>query len=155
MTTGVTKNWVAQQAAKASAPVVEGWKDGALTIFVEGRPRHFKGSMHVTAKLGHTQRLRERTATRILMAVPSITRVPLWGSPALPKHVHFTVYWRSAFDGDDNLRLVCSAAKDALMDMKIIDDDADARGHRFTYEQTVSRKAGSVHGIAVKVELLT
>lgn len=161
MTSGVTKEWVAQQAAKATYPVVEGWEDGALSIFIAGRPRHFKGSTHVNAKVGHTKRLRERTANRLWMHHVKVGRggnfaTGFWPwTPAQPKRVTFTVYWRSSFDGDDNLRLVCSAAKDALKDCGLVDDDRDSSGHVFLYAQAKpTRKAGAVHGIAVRVELL-
>lgn len=157
----VSKEWVKQQAAKATYPVVEGWKDGALSIFIAGRPRHFKGSTHVNAKIGHTKRLRERTANRLFpwQRMVSVVRgmtIPPWPwTPAQPKRVTFTVYWRSSFDGDDNLRLVCSAAKDALKDCGLVDDDRDSSGHVFLYEQAKpTRKAGAVHGICVRVELL-
>ena len=163
MTAGVTREWLAQQAAKAGAPVKEGWKDGALTVFVPGAPRHFKGKGNRYTVSKHTKEWRERTAVRLLEhRLPGAHLEPWPWKPEQPKRITFTVYCRNAFDGADNLRLVCSPVKDALgprgprkPGMGLIDDDRDSSGHEFHYQQTVTRKAGSVYGIAVRIEMAT
>lgn len=153
-------------------PVHEGWKDGALTIFVPGKPTHYKGKGHRYAVSQHTKEWRERTASRLLMhcsgwAHPELRFIVAGGfkspwpwTPTARKLVIFTVYCRNAFDGDDNLRLVCSPLKDALgptgarkPGVGLLDDDRDSSGHTFLYTQVVARKVGSVHGIAVRVAL--
>ena len=48
------------------------------------------------------------------------------------------------------LELVASPCRDALKDMRIIDDDTPAAGHRFTYAQVTKATAT---GIAVRVTL--
>lgn len=157
MTYGVTPQWVAQQAAGAKIPVKEGWKDGALTIFVPGRPTHFKGKGHRFAVSKHTKDWRDRTATRVYLAcvgkdyrgeTPSLP----WPATA-PKAIAFTIYGASRFD-DDNARLVCSPCRDALKTMRVIDDDRESSGHRFEYRQAKpTRSAGAVHGIAIEIRL--
>ena len=160
MTEGVTKAWVAQQAMKAACPVVEGWRDGALTIFVPGVPKHFKGRGHRYTVSRHTKNWRERTASRLLahcsgwapremrfiVACGFATPWP-WRANA-PKRITFTVYTSGRGFDDDNLELVASPCRDALKDMRIIDDDTPAAGHCFTYAQVTK---AAVVGIAMAV----
>lgn len=149
MTSGVTREWLAQQAAKARAPVVEGWKDGALTVWVPGSPANLKNKVgHWSTRARWAKAWRERTAARLLRHHRPVP-------PYVPKRITFTVYGRSRFD-DDNLALVCSPCRDALQDMGMIDSDGNP-AHRFVYQQArPTRKARAVqHGIAVRIELAT
>ena len=149
MTEGVTKAWVAQQAMKAACPVVEGWRDGALTIFVPGVPKHFKGRGHRYTVSRHTKNWRERTASRLLPWQVSHGPIGPWPwSPWDPKRITFTVYTSGRGFDDDNLELVASPCRDALKDMRIIDDDTPAAGHCFTYAQVTK---AAVVGIAMAV----
>lgn len=155
----VSREWVAQQAAKATAPVREGWSDGALTVFVPGRPRNPLNSSHGhwTKHARWAKTWRERTSMAFWRRAPLYsaslgTRVFHWLAED-PKRVTFTVYGPARFD-DDNLRAVCKPARDSLKDMRVIDDDRDSAGHVFVYEQAPpTRKAGSVHGIAIRIEV--
>ena len=159
----ITKAEAAMLAARAQAPVTEGWRDGALTVWIPGRPTHFKGRGDRFTVSRHTKDWRERTASRLYPHVlAKVTRVVSNGmttecrwpwSPYEPKLIAFVVYCPSAFDEDENLRLVCSAAKDALKDMQIIDDDRRSSGHTFVYTQVVTRKRGAAHGIAIRIAL--
>lgn len=162
MTTGVTKAWVAAQATKASAPILEGWKNGALTGFVHGAPANLKNKVsHWSTRARWAKSWRERTANALLPWRVGAGPIGPWPwSPYDPKRIHFTVFCRNPFDSAENLRLVCSAVKDALgpsgarkVGVGIIDDDRDSSGHVFTYEQITSRKAGAVFGIAIRIAL--
>ena len=170
MTTArVTPQWLAQQAAKATAPVVEGWRDGVLSVWVPGTPKHFKGKGHRYTVSKHTKDWRERTATRLLPYANPVTRRhwPLrwpW-LPEAPKRIVFTIYTAGrGFDGVDNLKLVASPCLDALgpnrthlrngvevraHGMGLIDDDKNP-AHDIQYLQVVKAK---VTGIAVTVRL--
>ena len=164
MTTArVTPQWLAQQVAKATAPVVEGWRDGVLSIFVPGTPYNFKSAsaLSMATMMKHRRLVKEwrqRTGERLYRwrrdAVwrRGVLYTPWPWRAAEPKRVHFTVYCRNPFDGVDGLRVVCSPSTDALKDMGLIDDDRDSSRHAFTHEQQPSRKRGSVYGIAVTVE---
>lgn len=150
MTRGVTREWVAQQKAKAECPVVEGWRDGALTVWVPGKPYNFKSGSATThgAMMKHRKLVaewRDRTGSRIYAQ-----KIAPW-TPAAPKRVTFTVYSRKPFD-DDGLRVTCSPSRDALIDMRLIDDDATARGHVFVYDNVVRPKMSELHGIAIRIE---
>lgn len=157
----ITRAEAAMLQARAAYPVTEGWDRGALVIFVPGSPRHFKGHGNRVTVSRHTKGWRERAASRLFPYHVIATRGsqgPIryergwpWAARA-PKRITFLVYCRNAFDGDDNLRLVCSPVKDALKDMQLIDDDKDSSGHTFVYGQVVTRVTGAVHGIAVRVE---
>lgn len=147
----VTKEWVAQQQAKASYPVTEGWKNGVLTVFVPGKPMNPQAGdlRHHMKKARATAEWRDRTGSRIY--AQRIPWIPWW-TPAAPKKITFTVYSRQAFD-DDNLAMVCKPSRDALKDMKIIVDDAPKHGHAFKYANEVRPKLADVHGIAIRIEL--
>ena len=148
---------------RATCPVVEGWANGALTIFVPGRPTHFKGKGHRFTVSKHTKDWRERTVNR-LWGLAGILPWP-W-TPEQPKIITFTVYTSGhGFDGPENLRLVCSPCLDALgmpraylrkgrtvggHGMGLIDDDKNP-AHEIRYEQVTQ---AAVTGIAVRVALL-
>ena len=143
--------YVALQA-KVSAPIREGWRDGVLTVWVPGTPANLKNKVgHWSKRARWAKEWRERTATCLWRL--SGTRDYPWPWKARdPKRVTFTVHGRSRFDSD-NVALVCSPCRDALQDMKIIDNDGNV-AHRFLYEQAPpSRKAGSAYGIAIRIAL--
>lgn len=155
----VTTAWVKQQAVKAKAPVVEGWKDGVLVVFVPGTPKNpLNGShAHWSKRAKWAKGWREKAAARVYEigchrdGAPRMAPTP-WAATD-PKHVTFTVYGRARFD-DDNLRAVCKPVRDALKDMAVIDDDRPSSGHVFEYTQAKpARSAGAIHGIAIRVEL--
>ena len=163
VTDGVTKAWIAQQAAKAACPVVEGWLGGpglavhALTVFVAGTPANLKNKVgHWSTRARWAKQWREATATRLyLLLVPAdyIGEQPSmpWAATD-PKRITFTIYGRSRFD-DDNAALVVSPCRDALQDMRVIDNDGNV-AHRFFYAQAPpTRKVGAVLGIALRIEL--
>lgn len=151
-------------------PVQSGWKDGALTIFVPGKPTHYKGKGHRYAVSQHTKRWREATASRLLehgagWATPELRFIVAGGfkgpwpwKAEEPKRITFTVYTSGrGFDGPDNIRLVCSPVLDACgprrpraPGMGLIDDDKNP-AHRITYEQVTK---APFPGIAVRVELV-
>ena len=54
--------------------------------------------------------------------------------PKTPKLVTFTAHVGAEFD-EDNLASSLKPVRDALQDMKIIDNDKPSAGHRFVYEQ--------------------
>ena len=170
MTTArVTPQWLAQQVAKATAPVVEGWRDGVLSIFVPGTPKHFKGKGHRYTVSKHTKDWRERTATQIFRYMPQVLEGGRWKrsewfwKPEDPKAITFTIYTSGrGFDGVDNLKLVASPCLDALgpnrthlrngvevraHGMGLIDDDKNP-AHDIRYEQVVK---AAVPGIAVTI----
>jgi hypothetical protein len=153
MTHGVTKDWVKEQALRAAMPVREGWDQGALTIFVPGRPRHFKGYGDRYAVARHTKDWRERTASRLFPW--RVTRGPIgpwpW-SPFDPKRIAFTVYCARLFD-TDNLGLVCSGARDGLKDARLIQDDRESAGHQFSYAQHRAQRGKELTGIAITIEV--
>lgn len=133
-------------------PCREGWHDGALTVFVPGRPTHYKGKGHRYTVSKHTKDWRERTATHLLrFLTPSNRGVPVF-YPADPKRITFTVYSRNAFD-DDNLAFVCSGCRDGVKDMRVIQDDRKSAGHTFVYNNVATRAVGAVLGIALRIEL--
>lgn len=151
----------------AAYPVREGWTDGALTVFVAGRP--YNALNNNSRSWGKHERLRrewrERTANRIFeKCAPDERMRPhslLWTwKPETPKVITFTVYGPSRFD-DDGLAAVCKSVRDALgprgprkPGVGIIQDDRPSAGHVFVYEQAKpTRKAGSVYGVAIRVEL--
>lgn len=148
---------------KPAGPVVEGWKDDALTVWVPGRPANMKNKVgHWSTRAKWAKGWRARAAAHLAFSW-STRPVPFNGkaseknmgwpwAPEEPKRVTFTIYGPSRFD-DDNCALVASPCRDALQDMRIIDNDGNP-AHRFLYEQaTPTRKAGAAHGIAIKVEL--
>ncbi len=146
----------AQEAVAARSPVPEGWHGGGLTIFVQGRPWNpLNGGQRSYMKHARLRKAwRERTASRLLSHANIITRRDWpyrwpW-RPATPKRITFTVYARNAFDSD-NLEAVCKSVRDALKDAGMIQDDRPSAGHTFEYAQVPTRKAGAVHGIAVRI----
>jgi hypothetical protein len=158
----VTPAEYAQLQARAQSPVREGWRDGALSVFVPGIPYNFKsGGQTTRGGLMKHRRLvkewRERTADRIF-AVMSENDLGEKRAPFLawkqsdPKRVTFTVYSRNAFDSDGR-EVCCSPSRDALKDMHLVTDDRDSAGNVFIYEQITSRKATFVRGIAIRIEL--
>jgi hypothetical protein len=151
----VTPAEYAQLQARAQSPVLEGWRDGALTVFVPGKPTHYKGKGHRYTVAKHTKDWRERVGSRLLarMSEAGPRRRPSWPwSDTQPKRVSFIVISRNAFDAD-NLELVCSPCRDALKDMALIQDDRTSAGHEFTYQNMTTRKVGAVLGISIRVEL--
>lgn len=163
----VTKAEVAMLNARRTSadrsPVVEGWKDGALTVFVPGKPTHYKGNGDRGTVSRHTKDWRERTATGVLRACApqEVMRkhAALWGwTPETPKRITFTVYTNGrGFDGPDNIRLVASPCLDALgprrpraPGMGIIDDDKNP-AHEISYNQVTK---AAVPGIAIRIEIL-
>ena len=152
----MTKAEYAVLKARTPAPVTEGWKDGALTVWVPGTPKHFKGKGDRYTVARHTKDWRARTVTaiyRVRFRSVDGADAGFPSSPERPKRITFTVFCRNAFDSDENLRLVCSPLKDALIDMRLIQDDRDSAGHTFIYLQVPSRVKGAALGIAVRVEL--
>ena len=134
--------------------VTEGWANGALTAFVPGVPTNMKNKVgHWSKRHRWAKQWRARTASRLSQW--RITHGPIgpwpW-SPYDPKRVLFTIYGPSRFD-DDNRALVASPCRDALQDALIIDSDGNP-AHSFFYAQAApTRKAGSVYGIAIRIEL--
>lgn len=151
----MSRSWVAQQAARATAtaPVVEGWKDGVLTVFCEGKPMNPQdgSERHYLKKAKTVKAWRERTANGVLRVLNQWGR-PLGWPPEAPKRITFVIYSRRAFD-DDNLTMVAKPSRDGLRDAGIIHDDARRSGHRFLYENVVAPKMSDVHGIAIRVGL--
>ena len=170
----VTPAEAAMLAARASAPLKEGWRDGVLSIFVPGTPRHFKGKGHRYVVSKHTKDWRERAATRLLAQAhywpsrPGLAFIhhkrDAWPwEPSDPKRITFTIYTSGrGFDGVDNLKLVASPCLDALgpnrthlrngvevraHGMGLIDDDKNP-AHDIRYEQVVK---AAVPGIAVTI----
>ena len=72
--------------------------------------------------------------------------------PEKPKLVTLHAVVPSRFD-DDNLPPCCKPIRDALKDMGVVNDDRPSAGHVFTYTQEARRKAGTVHGVTVRVRL--
>lgn len=147
-------------AQGAQIPVREGWDGGALVVFVPGRPRNpLNGSHeHWSKRAKWAKGWRDRAGHRLYeQSGPGGRPYRIHGhwpwSLVEPKRITFTIYGPSRFD-DDNLRAVCKPVRDALKDMAVIDDDRPSAGHTFVYEQAKpTRKAGAVHGIAIRVEL--
>ena len=160
MTTArVTPQWLAQQAAKATAPVVEGWRDGVLSVWVPGRPSNpLNGTLahaHWSKRARWARGWRERASVALwgkMLAPKWVGEVAHWPwEQEDAKLVTFTVYGPSRFD-DDNLTAVVKPVRDALKDMAVIDDDRPSSGHEFKYDQAKpSRKPDSVYGIAVTI----
>lgn len=147
----------AQAGSGAVIPCVEGWQGGALTVWVPGRPSNpLNGShMHWSKRSRWAKGWREKTAAQILNHVFRSIKEPQWKGvrTETPKRVTFTVHGPSRFD-DDNLRAVVKPCRDALKDMRVIDDDRDSSGHDFRYAQAKpTRKPGAVYGIAITIEL--
>ena len=138
----------ALRATESAFPVAVGWQGGALSIFVVGRPRNpLNGSRgHWSVHSRWAKGWRERTATALL-GPDGYARQWI---PAVPKLVTFTVYSWGKYDSD-NLQAVCKPCRDALTDMRVIDDDRPSSGHDFGYANVVSRKG--VTGIAIRIEL--
>lgn len=141
-------------------PVREGWEAGALTVFVSGRPRNPSNGSHGhwTKHARWAKSWRDCTASSVLdvLDVPDTRPAERagwpWGAKA-PKKITFTIYGASRFD-DDNVRAVCKPVRDGLKDMHVIDDDRPSAGHVFEYSQAKpTRKAGSVYGISIRIEL--
>lgn len=153
----VSREWVAQQTSKASAPVKSGWWGGSLDVFIAGRPTHPLNGTHAhwSKRARWAKTWRENAAAElykwVLPAPPHLRGWP-W-TPSAPKRITFTVYGPLRFD-DDYLRAVCKPVRDSLQDMAVIDDDRDSSSHVFLYQQAKpTRKAGSVYGISLRVEL--
>ena len=134
-------------------PVKEGWDGKALTVFVTGQPRNPLNSSH-----GHWSKharwakgWRERTASAVLRA-HFIHGWPQDWAPDEPKAVMFTIYSWGRFD-DDAYGPVTKPCRDGLRDVGVIHDDGPRAGHRFTYENVVSRKVSAAHGIAITIRL--
>lgn len=148
----------AQETQRAAFPVREGWSDGALTIFVPGRPRNpLNGSHeHWSKRARWAKGWRERAQMALMREVGQwgVNRVRKWPwNTTTPKRITFTIYGPSRFD-DDNVRAVCKPVRDALKDMCVIDDDRESAGHTFLYAQAKpTRSAGAIHGIALRIEL--
>lgn len=142
-------------AGAARLPVVEGWRDGVLTVFVSGKPRNpMNGSHEHWAKRARWAKgWRERTGMA-LMPHRSTTRLHAWPwKPETAKRVTFVVYAAARFD-DDNLRAVVKPCRDALTSCALLDDDRPSAGHTFLYAQAKpTRTAGAVHGIAITIAL--
>jgi hypothetical protein len=54
--------------------------------------------------------------------------------PTVPKHVRFDAFVARPFDGD-GLQAALKHVRDGLIDASVIDDDRDASGHVFEYQQ--------------------
>ena len=167
----VTPAEAAMLAARASAPLKEGWRDGALSVWVPGRPKNVKNAGHWRTRHRWTSEWRDRAATRIIAHArrPGVTGyiiVTRWPwAPFEPKAITFTVYTSGrGFDGPDNLRTVCWPVLDALGPARtyhrggvevrghgvgLIDDDKNP-AHDIQYLQVVKAK---VPGIALTVRL--
>ena len=153
----------ARRDAAERSPIKEGWDNGVLSVFVFGRPTHpLNGTLahaHWSKRAKWAKGWRERAAAALLhwvtaQCTPALGPHHPWlGRPDTSKTVTFTVCGPSRFD-DDNLRAVCKPVRDALKDMRVIDDDRPSAGHTFEYRQEKpTRRAGAVHGIAIKIEL--
>lgn len=164
----VTRAEVAALLARAACPIVEGWRDGVLSVWVPGTPKNVKNAGHWRARHRWTQEWRERAAHRLYeQSLPGGRPYTIHGRwpwlPTDPKAITFTVYTSGrGFDGPDNLRLVCWPVLDALGPARtylrngvevrghgvgLIDDDKHP-AHVITYEQVVRAK---VPGIAVRI----
>jgi len=74
-------------------------------------------------------------------------------NPHTLKRITFTAYTYNAFDGD-GLQASLKNIRDALKDMRIVDDDRASLGHQFVYEQQISRGKNAKRGVQITVETL-
>ena len=75
---------------------------------------------------------RDRTCMQILAVVGASRRHGIY--PKAPKLVTFTAHVGAEWD-DDGLSSALKPCRDALQDMRIIDNDRPSAGHQFIYEQ--------------------
>ena len=150
----VTRDWVRQQAAKATAPVVEGWRDGVLTVWVPGRPANpMNGSRgHWSKHARWAKGWRERAGTHLLPFLGRFSYGRTLWLPETPKAITLTIYAPGRGFDDDAWGPICKPLRDALKDMRIIDDDGNnpdgTPRHAITYAQVTK---APVVGIAVRI----
>lgn len=124
-----------------------------MTVFIPGKlanpqASEWKGS-HWAKRARLAKSIREKTGAYILATMGR----RLDAAPWAPKRVEFNAYVANPFDSD-NLATACKPYRDALRDMKLIDDDRDSCGHQFVYRQTVARGLDARRGLEITVTLL-
>lgn len=145
--------------APAAGELLAVWVPGALTNPLNGSHGHWE-KHRLWAK-----DWRERAGTALLIAITNRGRfIALAFSDAREglvamreivtgqKAVTFIAYVAREWD-EDNLRAGLKPVRDALKDMRVIDDDKPSAGHTFTYEQRVDRTKGARRGVEIRVRL--
>ena len=64
-------------------------------------------------------------------------------APSTPKDIRFVAWVWNLMD-DDGLRAAIKPVRDGLKDAQIIHDDGPKSGHRFSYDQAISREERGV-----------
>jgi hypothetical protein len=120
------------------------WIPGPIENPLNGSLSH----AHWTKRSRWAKTRREKAQMHMLVAFGRGPR-----SPHTPKHITFRAFTYNAFDGD-GLQAAIKPYRDALKDMRIIDDDRDSAGHRFVYEQEISRGKDAKRGVEISVTAL-
>lgn len=126
-----------------------------LAVFVPGKVTNpLNGSHgHWTKHRRWAKDWRERAQTALLEGRSWFLTVGQTVGPAeVPKAITFIAYVAREFD-DDNIRAACKPCRDALKDMRVIDDDKPSAGHVFEYQQVVNGKRDARRGIEIRVRL--
>lgn len=157
----ITRAQAAQLAARTQAPELRALEPGELLAIwvpclLRGKNgphgqlvRHASGkvwSERATSK----KTLRDQVATAIFLQTAwAKMKRP---APRAPKIVNFIAYVAREWD-DDGLAYALAGARDALITMGVIHDDAPAAGHVFNYAQHVDRKLSAPRGVEIRVRL--
>jgi hypothetical protein len=125
-----------------------------IAVFVPGVLRNpLNGSWGHPLKHARTNReWRERTQSHLLAAL-RLPRTRMQMDPAAPKRITITAHVGAEWD-DDGIPAAVKPCRDALKDMRIINDDKPSAGHVFAYAQIVSRGKGCSRGVKITVEPL-
>lgn len=116
------------------------WIPGKLVNPLNGSHGHWS----TRARWAKTRREQAQTVYLAYICVTGRRAVP-----SAPKIVTFTARVWNEFD-DDGLRAALKPHRDALKDMRLIQDDRPSAGHEFRYHQQIDRTR---RGVAVRVEV--
>lgn len=120
-----------------------------LSVFVPGplmNPKNMS-AMGLWKHRRYMKTWRERTGHYLLQASLAYPQRRWPWPPELPKRVAFTAHTAREWD-DDGLAYGLVSVRDALRDMRLIQDDAPRCGHVFTYAQVIDK----LRGVTILVE---
>jgi hypothetical protein len=122
---------------------------GEVRVFVAGQLTNpMNGSRgHWTKHAKWASLWRDRTG---LILFDELSRVKAPWKADAPKAVTFVCFVAREWD-DDNVRAACKPLRDALKDMKLIDDDKPSTGHVFAYTQIIDGKRTATRGVEIRV----
>lgn len=121
-----------------------------VRVFLPGQLRNpLNGSWGGWQKHARLARdMRDRATTALYLATTPAQRTEIIRNAATPKLVTFRAFVVREWD-DDAVPAAIKPYRDALVTMRLIDDDRPSAGHRFVYAQTIEK---GKRGVEIVVE---